>query len=151
MKQEYKVGDWVHVIAAVRFDYSYCDDRRWARIRRLNRKPCWFDGKIVGARYRQLGERVYHGQGTSFTQKGTQFVWLVSRGVTNAPVDVLPDDLERIDGTGRELPWRYVKMRPWPHKWFKELRHNNGLPPLPQLEGDDPLQAVMIETEDREE
>lgn len=36
-------------------------------------------------------------------------------------------------------------------KRCQERRNDSGLPPLPQVEGDDPLQAVMIETEDGEE
>lgn len=115
----YKIGDWVLVQATVSFEYDDSDNRRPVR------KRCGvFAAQVVGAKYCQVGK--YESghirydpldgddvEPPSLNCKGTVVVWLVRRGMTNKPIEVLPDDLNSPEIRGHKLPWRFADQPPW--------------------------------------
>lgn len=115
---EYSIGDWVRVSATA--DVDYHDGER----RSVKRSECEpFEARIVGATHRQIG--VYDGgrrhhfgfeslgsEAPSLIVSGSELVWLVRRELTNKAIDVLPEDLERIERDG-PTPIRHAHQPPW--------------------------------------
>ena len=122
-KSQYKIGDWVVVATEVEFIHTTdsLGDKRSAR-RVPYSTP--FVAQIVGAKYNKLGK--YHPDCSDgpryFECTGTQLTYLVRRGMTSRPINVLPDDLTLLHWRQAvkqdSLPWRWVN----PIKWTKDDR-----------------------------
>ena len=112
-KSRFDLGQYVSVKATCELLY---DEKKQRFIKRIECSP--FQGYIVGARYRLLGE--YHperGPGRGFEEgyeqaflavSGSVLIWLVSRGMINKPVEVLNDDIEICSDIHPPTPWRWV-------------------------------------------
>jgi hypothetical protein len=131
-KPRFHVGQWVLVKATCSVHYD--EDQHKRVHRETTTTP--FVGVVVGARKRFLGRYVHacYPNDACYPDGGSDppylavdssvLVWLVTRGVTNQPVEVLEQDLEpateQLIPKGAELPWRYVNGLPWDDRSRKE-------------------------------
>lgn len=122
----FEIGQWVKVKATVSFPVNYGTKRKDAV--RHERPPIL--ARIVGARYRCIGNRVSGSGSAGFDGydyapgylkvEKKVFVWLVSRGYTNEPMEAFEEDLEAVDGDYLNFPWQFRDIRPWSESAKKE-------------------------------
>lgn len=118
---EYQIGDWVRVSGTVDLGYPGHHNNKHRLIQAHSCEP--FEARIVGGTRRQEGEREqgYYEEPTTFRPTNSVFVWQVRRGLTNKLIDVLPEDLERIDREGR-APVRWTNPYPCDDLTREEMR-----------------------------
>jgi hypothetical protein len=123
-KSRFCIGQYVTVQAICKMEYEsregIAPKGKNNANRIAHRVPCRpFNGLIVGARYRMLGRYNsggdvgnhdgYEYEPPYLSVKGSVLVWLVARGMTNHPVEVLDEDVEP---AGEQQwppysPWRF--------------------------------------------
>ena len=103
-KTKYDIGDWVFCSNFVTFTWDGTDTQDSNRaFRVLKFHPVMFVGQICGATYKSVGELIrnkypnmhggyYYGR-TALKISKTYLVYKVTRGMTNNPVYVLPEDI----------------------------------------------------------
>jgi len=132
-KERFQIGAWVQIKASVEFHQG--------QYRRNEiRDPTY--GQIVGAALRCLGKRE-SGRPTNYnedydppylTVEETMYVWLVRRGITNKPIEVLDEDLEsppvfeisdgKVTWPCHGLPWQHARRHSWTDAEREQLREN---------------------------
>ena len=115
----FDIGQWVRVKATVSFPVDYTTNRK--DVKRHERPP--FLARIVGARYRCIGNRVGGSSSSGFdgydytpgylNVEKKIIVWLVSLGFTNSPIEALEEDIEKVDDVNLKFEWQQRKYYPW--------------------------------------